>query len=184
MNTHNKHSHNLPTFCNSILGMKIGAIENMPHFQRGRPWWLPRQPVCPVWRRPAVLGRLGCDGLPPPDEVYLPTPPALRAALQTLKRWTHNWTQTRRKPVRDVLQPAHVASSSELRGVVSCSLRISEKSTVTQEIVMDAACPYVKFNTEVPAGVNCFLPPFVILKLNIRPMIHYEHIVLFIVYCH
>lgn len=43
--------------------------ENLPCFQRGHPWRLPRQPVCRVWRRPSVLGRLGCDGLPSPDEV-------------------------------------------------------------------------------------------------------------------
>nr|XP_061825435.1 alpha-mannosidase 2C1-like isoform X1 [Nerophis lumbriciformis] len=56
--------------------------------------------------------------------------------------------QTRR-PVVEVVQPAHVLSSHELRGSVSFTLRISDKSTVTQEIVMDAMCPYIKFNTQV-----------------------------------
>uniref|UniRef100_A0A8C4IA83 alpha-mannosidase n=1 Tax=Dicentrarchus labrax TaxID=13489 RepID=A0A8C4IA83_DICLA len=42
-----------------------------------------------------------------------------------------------------------VVSSGGLRGSVSFTLRISDKSTITQEIVMDAMCPYIKFNTEV-----------------------------------
>ncbi|TKS73487.1 Alpha-mannosidase 2C1 [Collichthys lucidus] len=54
-----------------------------------------------------------------------------------------------RKPVLEVVQPAHVVSSGGLRGSVSVTLRISDKSTITQEIVMDAMCPYIKFNTEV-----------------------------------
>uniref|UniRef100_A0A3Q3FQ16 alpha-mannosidase n=1 Tax=Labrus bergylta TaxID=56723 RepID=A0A3Q3FQ16_9LABR len=56
---------------------------------------------------------------------------------------------TNRKPVLEVVQPAHVLSSDPLRGRVSFTLRISDKSTITQEIVMDAMCPYIKFNTEV-----------------------------------
>lgn len=59
-----------------------------------------------------------------------------------------------RKPVQDVLQPARVVSSSGLRGIVSFSLRISDKSTITQEIIMDAMCPYIKFNTEVHNGMK------------------------------
>ncbi|XP_068595309.1 alpha-mannosidase 2C1 [Brachionichthys hirsutus] len=54
-----------------------------------------------------------------------------------------------RKPVMEVAQPVRVSSTSGLRGVVSFTLRISDKSTITQEIVMDATCPYLKFNTEV-----------------------------------
>ncbi|XP_022046125.2 alpha-mannosidase 2C1 isoform X1 [Acanthochromis polyacanthus] len=54
-----------------------------------------------------------------------------------------------RKPVLEVVQPVHVVSSGGLRGSVSFTLRISDKSTVTQEMVVDAMCPYVKFNTEV-----------------------------------
>lgn len=49
----------------------------------------------------------------------------------------------------EVVQPARVVSSDGLRGIVSFSLKISDKSTITQEIVMDAMCPYIKFNTEV-----------------------------------
>ncbi|KAF7224392.1 alpha-mannosidase 2C1 [Nothobranchius furzeri] len=54
-----------------------------------------------------------------------------------------------RKPVVEVVQPVQVVSSGGLRGSVSFALRISDKSTVTQEIVMDAVCPYIKFNTKV-----------------------------------
>ncbi|XP_044049172.1 alpha-mannosidase 2C1 isoform X2 [Siniperca chuatsi] len=54
-----------------------------------------------------------------------------------------------RKPVLEVVQPIRVVSSDELRGIISFTLRISDKSTITQEIVMDAMCPYIKFNTEV-----------------------------------
>uniref|UniRef100_A0A8C4I7T6 alpha-mannosidase n=1 Tax=Dicentrarchus labrax TaxID=13489 RepID=A0A8C4I7T6_DICLA len=54
-----------------------------------------------------------------------------------------------RKPVLEVVQPVRVVSSGGLRGSVSFTLRISDKSTITQEIVMDAMCPYIKFNTEV-----------------------------------
>uniref|UniRef100_A0A671UPJ2 Alpha-mannosidase 2C1 n=1 Tax=Sparus aurata TaxID=8175 RepID=A0A671UPJ2_SPAAU len=54
-----------------------------------------------------------------------------------------------RKPVLEVVQPIHVVSSGGLRSSVSFTLRISDKSTIKQEIVMDAMCPYIKFNTEV-----------------------------------
>ncbi|CAF98334.1 unnamed protein product, partial [Tetraodon nigroviridis] len=54
-----------------------------------------------------------------------------------------------RKPVLEVVQPARVASSEKPRGVVSFTLRISDKSTFTQEIILDAACPYLKFSTQV-----------------------------------
>ncbi|XP_072242006.1 alpha-mannosidase 2C1 isoform X2 [Leuresthes tenuis] len=54
-----------------------------------------------------------------------------------------------RKPILDVVQPVHVVSAGGLRGSVGFTLRISDKSTITQEIVMDAVCPYIKFNTKV-----------------------------------
>ncbi|XP_038124720.1 alpha-mannosidase 2C1 [Cyprinodon tularosa] len=54
-----------------------------------------------------------------------------------------------RKPVLEVVQPVQVVSSGGVRGSVSFTLRISDKSTVTQEIIMDAMCPYIKFNTKV-----------------------------------
>ncbi|XP_015256248.1 PREDICTED: alpha-mannosidase 2C1 [Cyprinodon variegatus] len=54
-----------------------------------------------------------------------------------------------RKPVLEVVQPVQVVSSGGVRGSVSFTLRISDKSTVTQEIIMDALCPYIKFNTKV-----------------------------------
>uniref|UniRef100_A0A667YA75 alpha-mannosidase n=1 Tax=Myripristis murdjan TaxID=586833 RepID=A0A667YA75_9TELE len=54
-----------------------------------------------------------------------------------------------RKPVLEVVQPVQIVSSGGLRGSVSFTLRISDKSTITQEIVLDAMCPYIKFNTQV-----------------------------------
>lgn len=51
--------------------------------------------------------------------------------------------------MQEVVQPVHVESSGGLRGSVSFILRISDKSIIKQEIVMDAMCPYIKFNTEV-----------------------------------
>lgn len=50
------------------------------------------------------------------------------------------------------MESAHVVSSEKLRGVVSFTLQISDKSTVTQEIIMEATCPYLKFSTQVPSN--------------------------------
>lgn len=55
-----------------------------------------------------------------------------------------------RRTLQEAVRPLHVVSSDELRGSVGVTLRISDKSIITQEIVMDAACPYLRFNTEVP----------------------------------
>ncbi|KAK6475249.1 alpha-mannosidase 2C1-like isoform X1 [Huso huso] len=54
-----------------------------------------------------------------------------------------------RKPVSGVIHPVEVVHSGGLRGSVKFSLRISEKSSISQELVLDARCPYVKFHTEV-----------------------------------
>ncbi|XP_071004833.1 alpha-mannosidase 2C1 [Oncorhynchus clarkii lewisi] len=54
-----------------------------------------------------------------------------------------------RKPVVEVVSPVQIASPGGLRGSVTFTLRISDKSTITQEIILDAMCPYVKFNTQV-----------------------------------
>ncbi|MGH0150168.1 UNVERIFIED_CONTAM: hypothetical protein FKN15_022366 [Acipenser sinensis] len=54
-----------------------------------------------------------------------------------------------RKPVSGVIRPVEVVHSGGLRGSVKFSLRISEKSSISQELVLDARCPYVKFHTEV-----------------------------------
>ncbi|XP_031420687.1 alpha-mannosidase 2C1 isoform X2 [Clupea harengus] len=56
--------------------------------------------------------------------------------------------QTRR-PVVEVMKPAAVTSSGGLRGSVCFSLRVSGKSTITQEVILDADCPYLKFSTQV-----------------------------------
>uniref|UniRef100_A0A6Q2XDK7 alpha-mannosidase n=1 Tax=Esox lucius TaxID=8010 RepID=A0A6Q2XDK7_ESOLU len=57
--------------------------------------------------------------------------------------------QTRLKPVREVVRPIQVLSLGGLRGSVTFTLQISEKSTITQEIILDAMCPYIKFKTQV-----------------------------------
>ncbi|XP_030221274.1 alpha-mannosidase 2C1 [Gadus morhua] len=59
--------------------------------------------------------------------------------------------QTRR-PVTEVVEPVQVVSPGGLRGSVRFTLRISPKSTVTQEVVLDAMSPYVRFNTQVEWG--------------------------------
>ncbi|KAG9341240.1 hypothetical protein JZ751_019681 [Albula glossodonta] len=56
--------------------------------------------------------------------------------------------QTRR-PVVEVVHPVQVASTGGLRGTVTFTLRISERSSLTQEIILDASCPYLRFNTKV-----------------------------------
>ncbi|KAA0724304.1 Alpha-mannosidase 2C1 [Triplophysa tibetana] len=54
-----------------------------------------------------------------------------------------------RKPVIDIIEPAKVVSSGGIRGSVTFSLRISNKSTITQEVILDACCSYIKFNTKM-----------------------------------
>ncbi|KAL8196911.1 UNVERIFIED_CONTAM: Alpha-mannosidase 2C1 [Gekko kuhli] len=54
-----------------------------------------------------------------------------------------------RKPVTQLLNPLEVVLPGGLRGSVKFSLRVSEKSTLTQEVVLDAACPFVRFQTQV-----------------------------------
>lgn len=67
---------------------------------------------------------------------------------------TNRKNKLNRKPVAEVVQPVHVVSPGGLRGSVSFTLRISDKSTITQEIIMDAMCPYIKFSTEVGCNVS------------------------------
>ncbi|XP_045063760.1 alpha-mannosidase 2C1 isoform X2 [Coregonus clupeaformis] len=54
-----------------------------------------------------------------------------------------------RKPVVEVVSPVQIASPGGLRGSVTFTLRISDKSTITQEIILDAMCPYIRLNTQV-----------------------------------
>lgn len=54
-----------------------------------------------------------------------------------------------RKPVIEVIEPAKVLKSGGIQASVSFSLRINGKSTIQQEIVLDACCPYIKFKTHV-----------------------------------
>lgn len=77
-----------------------------------------------------------------------------------------------RKPVTEVIEPAKVVSSGGLRGSVTFSLRISEKSTIKQEIVLDACDPYIKFNTQVRADES--LVVLIILRMKFRAQIYQE----------
>ncbi|XP_054858782.1 alpha-mannosidase 2C1 [Eublepharis macularius] len=54
-----------------------------------------------------------------------------------------------RKLVTQLLNPLEIVLPGGLRGSVKFSLRISEKSFLTQEIILDAACPCVRFQTQV-----------------------------------
>lgn len=52
----------------------------------------------------------------------------------------------------DVTHPVEVVSAGGLRGSVTFSLRISGKSSITQEVILDADCPYLKFSTQVKSA--------------------------------
>ncbi|XP_061205988.1 alpha-mannosidase 2C1 [Neopsephotus bourkii] len=54
-----------------------------------------------------------------------------------------------RKPVTTLLKPLEVTLAGGLRGSVSFSLQIGKSSTLTQEIILDATCPYLRFLTQV-----------------------------------
>ncbi|NXA52427.1 MA2C1 mannosidase, partial [Nothocercus julius] len=54
-----------------------------------------------------------------------------------------------RKPVTTLLKPLEITQGGGLRGSASFSLRIGERSTVMQEIILDATCPYLRFLTQV-----------------------------------
>ncbi|KAG8576025.1 hypothetical protein GDO81_009750 [Engystomops pustulosus] len=54
-----------------------------------------------------------------------------------------------RKPVTSVLTKLEMSSNGGLRGVVKFGLKISDHSTIVQEIILEASCPYLRFNTKV-----------------------------------
>ncbi|XP_042330389.1 alpha-mannosidase 2C1 [Sceloporus undulatus] len=54
-----------------------------------------------------------------------------------------------RKPITQVLKPMEIILSGRLRGSVKFSLQINQKSILTQEIILDAASPCVRFQTQV-----------------------------------
>lgn len=54
-----------------------------------------------------------------------------------------------RKPVTSVLTKIEISSNGGLRGVVMFSLKISDHSTIVQEIILEASSPYIRFNTKV-----------------------------------
>uniref|UniRef100_A0A8C9FCJ7 Alpha-mannosidase 2C1 n=1 Tax=Pavo cristatus TaxID=9049 RepID=A0A8C9FCJ7_PAVCR len=54
-----------------------------------------------------------------------------------------------RKPVTMLLKPLEITLAGGLRGSASFSLQVGESSTLTQEIILDAMCPYIRFKTQV-----------------------------------
>ncbi|KAG9489498.1 hypothetical protein GDO78_005466 [Eleutherodactylus coqui] len=54
-----------------------------------------------------------------------------------------------RKPVTSVLTKLEIRNNGGLRGVVMFSLKISDNSTIVQEIILEASSPYIRFNTKV-----------------------------------
>ncbi|XP_075713979.1 alpha-mannosidase 2C1 isoform X2 [Rhinoderma darwinii] len=54
-----------------------------------------------------------------------------------------------RKPVTSILTKLEIHCDGGLRGVVKFSLKISDHSTIVQEIILEASSPYIRFNTEV-----------------------------------
>ncbi|XP_027645314.2 alpha-mannosidase 2C1 isoform X2 [Falco biarmicus] len=54
-----------------------------------------------------------------------------------------------RKPVTTLLKPLEITLAGGLRGSASFSLQIGESSTLIQEIILDAMCPYLRFLTQV-----------------------------------
>nr|DBA31660.1 TPA: hypothetical protein GDO54_007453 [Pyxicephalus adspersus] len=54
-----------------------------------------------------------------------------------------------RKPVTNLINNVQIRSSGGLRGAVTFTLQISDNSTIDQEIILEAAAPYIRFNTKV-----------------------------------
>uniref|UniRef100_A0A8C9NH97 alpha-mannosidase n=1 Tax=Serinus canaria TaxID=9135 RepID=A0A8C9NH97_SERCA len=54
-----------------------------------------------------------------------------------------------RKPVTTLLKPLEITLAGGLRGSVRFSLQVGKSSTLTQEIILDATCPYLRFLTQV-----------------------------------
>ncbi|KAK2524521.1 Man2c1 [Columba guinea] len=54
-----------------------------------------------------------------------------------------------RKPVTTLLKPLEITLAGGLRGSASFSLQVGESSTLTQEIILDAMSPYLRFLTQV-----------------------------------
>ncbi|XP_058011901.1 alpha-mannosidase 2C1 isoform X1 [Ahaetulla prasina] len=54
-----------------------------------------------------------------------------------------------RKPITHLLKPLEISTLGGLRGSVTFSLQLSERSILTQEVILDAASPYISFRTQV-----------------------------------
>uniref|UniRef100_A0A670JXK1 Mannosidase alpha class 2C member 1 n=1 Tax=Podarcis muralis TaxID=64176 RepID=A0A670JXK1_PODMU len=72
-----------------------------------------------------------------------------------------------RKTVAHLLKPLEIIQPGGLRGSVTFSLQISEKSVLTQEVILDAACPHVRFQTQVRYACNLLWKLFPLLNTPI-----------------
>ncbi|XP_065436384.1 alpha-mannosidase 2C1-like [Chrysemys picta bellii] len=66
-----------------------------------------------------------------------------------------------RKPITTLVKPLEIVLAGGLRGSVKFSLQISERSVITQEIILDAMCPYLRFLTQVWKGLCRPRPPYI-----------------------
>uniref|UniRef100_A0A8C5NS73 alpha-mannosidase n=1 Tax=Junco hyemalis TaxID=40217 RepID=A0A8C5NS73_JUNHY len=74
----------------------------------------------------------------------------IAVCLDTMGRLTSlQLLDSGRKPVTTLLQPLEITLAGGLRGSVSFSLQVGKSSTLTQEIILDATCPYLRFLTQV-----------------------------------
>uniref|UniRef100_A0A8C0IZI2 alpha-mannosidase n=1 Tax=Chelonoidis abingdonii TaxID=106734 RepID=A0A8C0IZI2_CHEAB len=69
--------------------------------------------------------------------------------LQHLWRNLNLYDDYSLKPVTTLLKPLAIVLTGSLRGSVKFSLQISERSVITQEVILDAMCPYLRFLTQV-----------------------------------
>ncbi|XP_074862404.1 alpha-mannosidase 2C1 isoform X2 [Carettochelys insculpta] len=85
-----------------------------------------------------------------------------------------------RKPITTLLKPLEVVLAGGLRGSVKFSLQISERSVITQEVILDAMCPYLRFVTEVDwAEAHKFLKvefPLRVRSMNATYEIQFGHL--------
>ncbi|XP_065436284.1 alpha-mannosidase 2C1-like [Chrysemys picta bellii] len=66
-----------------------------------------------------------------------------------------------RKPITTLVKPLEIVLAGGLRGSVKFSLQISERSVITQEVILDAMCPYLRFLTQVWKGLCRPRPPYI-----------------------
>ncbi|KAM7151591.1 alpha-mannosidase 2C1 isoform 2-T2 [Macrochelys suwanniensis] len=85
-----------------------------------------------------------------------------------------------RKPITTLLKPLEIVLAGGLRGSVKFSLQISEQSVITQEVILDAMCPYLRCLTQVDWNeAHRFLKvefPFRVRSMNATYEIQFGHL--------